>query len=75
MKINAKQLKAIRKEGLELFADNPTWSQTDDDYIYAVKVEDERMTLFIFAPSGNRYKESREFSNEGWDVSGWNKEE
>lgn len=72
MEMTAAQREAIIKERLELGKDNPTWSRTDDGYIYAVKIEDESMTLYIFAPSGNRYKETREFGNEGWDVVGWN---
>lgn len=75
MNINPAQREAILKERLELGKDNPTWSQTEDGYIYAVKVEDESMTLYIFANSGNRYKETREFGNEGWDVTGWNEDD
>lgn len=75
MNVTAKQLEAIRNEGLDMFSTNPTWAQSDDGYIYANLIEDDHMTLFIFAPSGNRYKERREFSNEGWDIIGWSEEE
>ena len=75
MKINPAQREAIIKQRLELGTDNPTWSQTDDDYIYAVKIDDDKVTLYIFAPSGNWYRESRGFDNEGWDISDWNEED
>ena len=75
MKVTPAQREAIIKERLEIGKDNPTWSQTEDNYIYAVKIEDDFMTLYIFAPSGNRYKETREFSDNGWDITEWNEED
>jgi len=75
MKVTPGQREAIIKERLEVGKDNPTWSQTADGNIYAVKIEDDYMNLYIFAPDGNRYKESREFSNDGWNIEGWENEE
>jgi hypothetical protein len=68
------QLKAIKKEKLKIGKDNPTWSQTADGYIYATYLEDDYVTLYIFSPSGNRYKEKREFSDNGWEVTGWSED-
>lgn len=75
MKVTPGQREAIIKERLEIGKSNPTWSQTEDGYIYSVKVEEDQMTLYIFAPDGNRYRESREFSNDGWDIEGWESED
>lgn len=75
MNATEQQTRAIEREGLTVGADNPTWSQTEDGYIYATKLTDEDLTLYIFAPSGNRYKERRAFGDNDWDVTGWSEDD
>lgn len=74
MEMTNAQREAIIKERLQLGKDNPTWSRTDDGFIHATKVGEDSVSLYIFAPNGNRYKETREFSNDGWEISGWDKD-
>jgi hypothetical protein len=73
MKVNAKQLLAINARGISFDERNVTWNQYDDELV-AVKIEDDCVMLWIFSESGNVYEESREFSNDGWNIKGWSEE-
>lgn len=73
MKVNAKQLLAINARGISFDERNVTWNQYDDELV-AVKIEDDCVKLWIFSESGNVYEESREFSNDGWNIKGWSEE-
>jgi hypothetical protein len=73
MKVNAKQLLAINSRGISFDERNVTWNQYDDELV-AVKIEDDCVKLWIFSESGNVYEESREFSNDGWNIKGWSEE-
>lgn len=71
MKINAAQLKAIMRRGLDLSDNCITWNQTDDDFIYATHIDGILVTCYIFNPNGNSYRETNFLSHDGWDVDGW----
>lgn len=73
MKVNAKQLLAINARGISFDERNVTWNQYDDELV-AVKIEDDCVRLWIFSETGNVYEESREFSNDGWNIKGWSEE-
>jgi hypothetical protein len=73
MKVNAKQLLAINARGISFDERNVTWNQYDDELV-AVKIEDDCVRLWIFTENGNVYEESREFSNDGWNINGWSEE-
>ena len=73
MKVNAKQLLAINALGISFDERNVTWNQYDDELV-AVKIEDDCVRLWIFTENGNVYEESREFSNDGWNINGWSEE-
>lgn len=68
---NYAQEKKIKLQKIDLNNSNTTWFQDTDKYIYTVILDDDKVTLKIFAPSGNVYSESRELGGDGWDITGW----
>jgi hypothetical protein len=75
MKLTHEQRIAIEQAGLVRGRSNPTWAQLEDGYVYATLVLEDSIIMYIFAPSGNSYKEQHGLDNYGWTITGWDKED